>query len=153
VTRLHERIETTLPIEAAFAYVADFANSQEWDPGVASAERIGPGPVGLQTRYRLGVRLGRRVAPMEYRITVFDPPDRVVLVGEGSGVAAVDEIRFSRAGTGTLIDYVADIQLHGWLRLIQPFAGGAFKRIARDAADGMERTLAARAATTREDPS
>jgi carbon monoxide dehydrogenase subunit G len=90
---------------------------------------------------------------MEYRITVFDPPDRVVLVGEGSGVAAVDEIRFSRAGTGTLIDYVADIQLHGWLRLIQPFAGGAFKRIARDAADGMERTLAARAATTREDPS
>ncbi len=40
MTRLHERIKTTLPIEAAFDYVADFANAQEWDPGVASARRI-----------------------------------------------------------------------------------------------------------------
>jgi carbon monoxide dehydrogenase subunit G len=152
VTRLHERVETTLPIEAAFAYLADFANSQEWDPGVASAERIGSGSVGLGTRYRLGVRLGGRVAPMEYRISVFEPPDRVVLLGDGSGVAAVDEIRFFPTETGTRIEYVADIHLRGWLRLVQPFAGGAFKRIARDAADGMEQTLAARAAANRGDP-
>jgi len=51
-----------------------------------------------------------------------------------------------------LIDYVADIQLQGWLRLNQPFAGGAFKRNARDAADGKERTLAARAASDRHEP-
>ena len=39
---------------------------------------------------------GRRVAPMEYRISVFEPSTRVVLVGSGSGVSAVDEIRFER---------------------------------------------------------
>ena len=69
MTRLHERIQTPLTLEETFAYVADFANSQEWDPGVASAERLDDGPVGVGARYRLGVRLGRRVAPMEYRIT------------------------------------------------------------------------------------
>ena len=30
MTTLRERIETPLPIDETFAYVADFANSQEW---------------------------------------------------------------------------------------------------------------------------
>ena len=121
MTTLHERIETPLPIDDAFAYVADFANSQEWDPGVATAERIDAGPIGLGSRFRLGVRLGPRVAPMEYRISVFEPPTRVVLVGSGSGVSAVDEIRFERIAAATRVDYTADIRLGGVLRLVEPF--------------------------------
>lgn len=146
MTRLHERIETTLPIEAAFDYVADFANAQEWDPGVASARRVDDGPVAVGARYDLSVRMGGRVAPMEYRITNLDRPRRVVLVGAGSNVEAVDDIRFERSGDGAVIDYTADIRLGGLLRLAQPFLGRSFARIARDAAGGMERTLAARAA-------
>lgn len=146
MTRLTEQIETTLPIEDVFAFVADFANSRHWDPGVATSERIDAGPVGLGARYRLGVRMRGRVAPMEYRITTFEAPRRVVLTGEGSGVSAVDEIRFAPAGTGTRIDYTADIRLAGLMRLAQPFLGGAFAKIARDALDGMQRALEARAA-------
>jgi carbon monoxide dehydrogenase subunit G len=147
MTRLHEIIETALPIEDAFAFIADFANSQHWDPGVATSERIDAGPVELGARYRLGVRMRGRVAPMEYRITTFEAPRRVVLTGEGSGVSAVDEIRFEPAGNGTRIDYTADIRLGGWMRLVQPFVGGAFKKLARDAAGGMQRTLDVRAAS------
>jgi carbon monoxide dehydrogenase subunit G len=146
MTRLHERIETTLPIEAAFDYVADFANAQEWDPGVASAHRIDDGPVAVGARYDLGVRMGGRVAPMEYRIAELDRPRRVVLVGTGSNVDAVDDIRFERSGDRTRIDYTADIRLGGLLRVAQPFLGGSFAKVARDAAGGLERTLAARAA-------
>jgi carbon monoxide dehydrogenase subunit G len=152
VTTLNERIDTTLPIEAVFDYVADFANSEEWDPGVETAERLDEGPVGVGSRYRLGVQLGGRVAPMEYRVTEFDPPRRVVLVGEGSGVSAVDDIRFEPAGTGTRIDYTADIRLGGLLRLAQPFLGGAFANVARKAADGMRRTLAERARAGADEP-
>ena len=146
MTKLHERIETTLPIEEAFAFIADFANSSRWDPGVANSERIDAGPVGLGARYRLGVRMRGRVAPMEYRITTFEPPTRVVLTGEGSNVSAVDEIVFERTATGTAIDYTADIRLGGWMRLVQPFAGGAFEKIARDALGGMQKALDERAA-------
>lgn len=146
MTRLHERIETTLPIEAAFDYVADFANAQEWDPGVATARRSDDAPVAVGTRYDLGVRLGGRVAPMEYRITHLDRPRRVILVGTGSNVDAVDDIRFERSDAGTVINYAADIRLRGLLRLAQPFLGRSFAKIARDAAGGMQRTLAARAA-------
>ena len=35
--------------KTTFDYVADFANSQEWDPGVATAERLDDGPVGVGT--------------------------------------------------------------------------------------------------------
>ena len=97
-------------------------------------------------RYRLGVRMRGRVVPMEYRITAFEPPRRVVLHGSGSGVAAVDEIRFEPVGAGTRVLYTADIRLGGPMRLVQPFLGGAFAKIAHDALDGMRRALDARAA-------
>jgi len=139
--RLHGQIQTALAPEAAFDYVADFANSSHWDPGVVVSERIGEGPVGVGARYRLGVHLGRRVAPMEYRISVFDRPRRVVLIGTGSGVSAVDEIDFEPTGTGTRIDYSADIRLGGVLRLAQPFLGRAFATLGREALTGMQRTL------------
>ena len=146
MTRLHERIETTLPIDATFAFIADFANSMLWDPGVATSSRLDDGAVGLGSRYTLGVRMRGSVAPMEYRITTFEPPTRVVLTGSGSRVAAVDEIRFEPTPTGTLVDYTADIRLEGWLRLAQPFLGGSFRKIARDALGGMQRALDERAA-------
>jgi carbon monoxide dehydrogenase subunit G len=138
---LHELVDTALPPDRAFDFVADFANSARWDPGVAHSERVDPGPVGVGARYRLGIRMGGRVAPMEYRITTFEPGRRVVLEGSGSGVEAVDDIRFEPAASGTHIDYVADIRLRGWRRILEPFAGGAFARIGRDARDGMQRTL------------
>lgn len=147
MTRITEHIETPLAPAAAFAFIADFANAMHWDPGTVTSERIDDGPVELGARYRLGVRLGGRVAPMEYRISAFEPPHRVVLVGEGSGVSALDEIRFEPAGTGTRIDYTADIRLGGVLRLIQPFLGRAFAKLGRDALAGMQRALDARART------
>ena len=143
---LRERIETALPLDDAFAFVADFANSAQWDPGVASAERPDAGPLGVGASYRLGIRRGDRVVPMDYRVTAFEPLRRVVLAGRGSGVDAEDEIVFEATPTGTRIDYTADIRLRGVMRLATPFAGGALARIARDARDGMQRELDRRAA-------
>jgi carbon monoxide dehydrogenase subunit G len=141
MTTLRERIETRLPVGEAFAFVADFGNAAHWDPGVATSEQIGSGPLGVGTRYRLGVRMAGRVAPMEYRVTAFEPPHRVVLEGFGAGVVAVDDIRFEATPTGTRVDYLADIQLHGVMRLVQPFASESFARIAREAREGMQRAL------------
>ena len=63
------------------------------------------------------------------------------LTGSGSNISAVDEIRFEPAGEGTRIDYIADIRLGGWMRLVEPLAGGAFRKIAHDALAGMQRFL------------
>jgi len=146
MARLRETIATSLPVERAFAFVADFANSSTWDPGVAWSERLGEGPLAVGARYRLGVEVGGWVTPMEYRITELEAPRRVVLVGRGFGVAAVDEIEFQPTETGSQIDYTADIRLTGLFRLLEPFAGRAFARIAHEARRGMQESLDALAA-------
>ena len=79
---------------------------------------------------------------MTYQVAALERPRRVLLVGTGSGVDAVDEIVFEPAGSGTRIRYMADIRLSGLLRLVQPLLSGVFARIGRDAAAGMHRTLA-----------
>ena len=138
---LREQIETALGIEDAFAFVADFGNAARWDPGVATSEPVDARPTGVGSRYRLGIRMAGRVTPMEYEITRFEAPGRVVLAGHGSGVRAVDDIAFASTPTGTRIEYVADIHLEGLFRLVEPLAGGSFRRIAENARDGMQRTL------------
>ena len=150
MTRIHERLTTDLPIEATYDFIANFANSHAWDPGTAWSRRTGTGdgPIAVGTTFELGVRMGGRVAPMTYRITHFERPSRVVLEGEGANVKAVDDIRFTAAPDGTIVDYTADIRLEGWMRLVRPFVGGTLARIGRDAAAGMTRTLIARAKAT-----
>ena len=141
MTRIHERIHADLPIEAAFDYIADFANAATWDPNTAAAQRLDDGPVGRDARYRVDVRIGNRTTSMTYRISEFDRPRRVVLVGEGEGVSSVDDIRFERSGSGTAVNYAADIRLGGLLRFVQPFLGSRFEKLGKDAAAGMTREL------------
>jgi uncharacterized protein YndB with AHSA1/START domain len=141
MTRIAETIETGLSPETAFAYVADFAHQAEWDPNTRSSRRTDEGPLGRGARFALEVAVGGRTAPMEYRITEFDPPHRVVLVGEGSGVWSSDEISFTPLPDGSRIEYVAEIRLQGLLGLIQPLLGRAFAKIGRGAADGMRSAL------------
>ena len=141
MTILREELHTTLPRERAFAFVADFANAERWDPGTATSERVGDGPVGVGARYRLGVRAAGRVVPMDYVVTTYEPSERVVLRGTGRGIWATDEIRFTDVAGGTHIEYLADIRLTGLLRPAGWLAGPALRRVGQEARTGMERTL------------
>lgn len=141
MTKLVEHIETPLAREAAFRYVADFARQAEWDPNTVASRRIDEGELGVGARFALEVRMGRRVVPMEYRITEWQAPSRVVLVGEGSGVWTQDSITFADAGEGTRVEYVAEIRLSGLLGMIQPLLGRAIAGIVQGGATGMKREL------------
>ena len=146
MTTLRETIQTPLAIEAAFAYVADFANSQEWDPGVASSDRVDGGPVAVGARYRLQVTFNGRTLPMTYTVTEYDPPTHVILHGSGSRIEAIDRIDFASAPDGgTRLTYQADLRLGGILRLAEPFLGRAFDGIGKRAVAGMQRELDRRA--------
>lgn len=135
--RLHEVIEVGRPIEEAFAFVADFANAQRWDPTVQRSERVG-GPEGVGARYRLAIRFHGRDLVMTYTVVDLDPPRRVVLAGASSTVKARDDISFEvTASGGTRITYRADLSMRHVLRVLEPRQRAAFEEMGRDALAGM----------------
>jgi len=138
---LKEILEVARPLDEVFAFVGDFANTKDWDPGVADSRKVTDGPIGVGTRYAVDVVFNGRKLPMTYEVTAWDPPNRVVLKGEGSRVTAVDEIRFEATPAGTRIRYSADLRLKGFLKLVEPFMGKRLDQTGKDAMAGMRRAL------------
>jgi hypothetical protein len=128
--------------EVAFRYLSDFANAAEWDPGVASGERLTDQPIGPGSRFRLMCRFLGRQIPFEYRITAFEAPSRVVFVADQGRISSIDEIRFVAVDGGTSVTYDANLRLKGPPGpLMDPLIALAFRRIGERAAAGLRREL------------
>ena len=107
---LEETVDVTAPPDAAFAYLADFANVRRWDPSVLTARQTSSGRPREGTRYRLKLLFGVRPVPMEYRITALEAPRRLVLEGAGASFNAEDRITLTPLENGTRVHYRADIR-------------------------------------------
>ena len=145
MTKLHETLDTTSRPRGCLRLHRRLEPAGGVGPqhDVCVAHRGGGPEVGA--RYALDVKMGRRSVPMEYRITELVAPERLVLVGEGSGIWTEDIITFTETETGTRVDYEAEIKLSGLLGLVQPLLGRAFDGIGKGAVSGMKRELDARA--------
>ncbi len=100
--------------------------------------------MGEGTSFEVAATFMGRTVPMDYRITVYEPPRRVVLAGEGATVAAVDDIRFEPEAGGTRISYRADFTLRGAARWAGPLLRPAFRRLGAKSMQGLERALGGR---------
>jgi carbon monoxide dehydrogenase subunit G len=138
-------LETERAREELFTYLSDFSTTQEWDPGVVSAERVNGSPVQEGAEFRLVAEfLGRRT-PITYRIIEYDPPHAVTFLGENERVTSRDRITFETLGRGTRITYDAALELKGVLKVVDPLLGLAFKRVGDRALGGLRRKLASSA--------
>ncbi len=128
--------------QACFDHVADFTTTADWDPGITSARRLDDGPIGLGSRFEVGVRLGLVSVPFVYEITAFEPGERVVLTTHGPAHHGVDDVRFApRNAGGTEVQWNAEFRVRGPGRLIDPALGVGFRRVAKAAVAGLENAL------------
>ncbi|MFO1324383.1 MAG: SDR family NAD(P)-dependent oxidoreductase [Burkholderiales bacterium] len=141
--RLHETLDVPRPIDDVFAYVGNFANAAQWDPGVAESHKASPGPVAVGTQFDLRVRFGPRSIPMTYVVREYAPPSRIVLEGRSDSVHALDAIAFAPTAEGTRITYTVDISLQGALRHAERWLGGTLDRVGKNAMRGMQAALTA----------
>lgn len=139
----HYRTSVTTPRrpEDAFEYMATFENVAQWDPGVVDAEPLDTGGPNVGRRVRVIVSPAGRRLPLEYRITEIEPPHRVLLVAETSGIRSVDEITVEPSRGGATVTYDANLELLGPLRLFNPLLAVVFKRVGDRAAAGLRRKL------------
>jgi NAD(P)-dependent dehydrogenase (short-subunit alcohol dehydrogenase family)/carbon monoxide dehydrogenase subunit G len=141
VIRLQETIEVNRPLADVFQYTSEFSNVEQWDPGVASATRLNPGPLGVGSEYRVLVKLGPRRLPMHYTITRYEPPSRVVLEGKSTTVNALDDIRFEPTATGTRIVYTADLSFQGWFSYAESLLKSRLDGVGKAAIAGLRQVL------------
>lgn len=141
MTTITEIVETRLPIDQAFEYIANFENIVAWDPGVTAAARVSETQRGVGSEYALELQYGGSPLSMVYRVVEWDAPHLVVLEGDGDRSSAVDRISLLEIPLGTRVVYEADIRLKGIFRLAQPFLGGLFRGIGEGAREGLDARL------------
>jgi hypothetical protein len=134
-------IESTRTPCEAFDYLAEFSRAAEWDPNVKEGSRLTSGPVGHGSTFRIVSSFLGRSVPLQYRVTAFESPRRVVLEADNFAIRSVDEITFEPNGDGSRITYRADLRLKGLLRLADPMLAAAFRRLGDRAASGLRREL------------
>ena len=149
MARFVDAIDLPIPIEAAFEDLADFSNTALWDPGVTRAVRLDDGPVRLGSRFEVHFRSFGRTEKLEYRITRFEPPTRIVLRGGGTSMRLFDDISFSPRPGGTRVTYEVRVSPGGLLRFADPLLDLALPFITGPAVEGLRERgkLLARAAS------
>jgi hypothetical protein len=143
MARITERLASPATPEVAFDSLADFTTTAEWDPGIAAAERLDDGPIGLGSRFKVRSRLGVVTVPLVYEITHYERPDRLVLSTEGPIHRGEDDVRFATGPDGgTVVTWTAMFAMRGPIgRLIDPGLSIGFRRVGKAAIAGLERFL------------
>lgn len=141
MTTISKSVFVARPADEVFAYLADFSNTAEWDPGVVEAHRTSSGPVGFGSTFDLVTLFRGRRVPVSYEVTAYEPSNRVVLVGRNKSFVGTDDIGVSREGSGTRVTWNAEFQMKGLAKLLQPFLSGVFEKLSAEAMDGLDAKL------------
>lgn len=140
--KISRTVETDADPAAVFAYLSDFSNTTEWDPGTIETTRVA-GDGGVGTVYRNVSEFNGNRSELTYETVELVPDRRIALKGEGKVVHADDLMELSPTdGGGTRVDYTADIRFKGALKLAEPFLGKAFKKLGDEAEEGLREALA-----------
>ncbi|GAA2796083.1 SRPBCC family protein [Kitasatospora paracochleata] len=139
---VERRITIERPVGEVLAYLADFGNTPEWDPGTESCTRIDSGPVAEGATWLNVSRFRSRQTRLTYRLERYDQ-DRLVFVGENRTVTATDDITLRASQAGTVVVYRATLRFNGLARLAGPFVRPTFEDLADRVAERLPRVLVA----------
>lgn len=129
MTVLHESIVIDRPVEAVFAYVANFVTCAEWDSTAVSSVRLDDGPLGVGSEFDVVCKVGLSKIKLRYQVTVFDAPNKIVLVGVGSLFTVEDVITISPDGDATRLTYTATFTYKFGLGKLAPAIESGLKKM------------------------
>jgi hypothetical protein len=136
-------VESPWEREAAFDYLADFANIADWDPGVARARPLSDEALAVGARFEVVSSFLGREIPLVYETIEIDRPRRVLLRAESGTVVSLDEMSFDlRPGGGTIVTYDARLTAKGAFRPFAPLLGLMLRRLGDAARDGLRERIA-----------
>lgn len=138
---LHEKIDVNRPVAEAFAYVADFRTTEQWDSTVISARKLSGGPIGAGTLFEVVCRQPLGSVTLAYTLTHHEPGALLRLHGSSRFFEVDDEIRFTGTATGTRIDYRATFTFQKPLAAIAARFQDGLERMGHESVQGLKRAL------------
>jgi carbon monoxide dehydrogenase subunit G len=129
VIRIELPVEVARPVQDVFAYVTDLERLSEWQPNVISVTRETEGPLRQGTRLREVRRgpFGRNVEAI-VEVSAYEP-DRRFDLRIVSGPLPIDgSHEFHGTDGGTRVDFVAQGQPAGVLRIAEPLLARVLRR-------------------------
>ncbi|MDT9593174.1 SRPBCC family protein [Nocardioides zeae] len=126
--------------DALRAYLADFSNAEQWDPGTVRCTPRTPGqPVQVGAQWDNTSKLAGIETDLVYElVTLAD--DHVVLRGENESATAEDDLHLRDLGGGrTELTYHATITFKGIKKIADPAAKLLFTKVADEVVENLTR--------------
>ncbi|MGW4397419.1 SRPBCC family protein [Amycolatopsis nivea] len=117
--------------DAVLAYLADFGNAEEWDPGTESCVRNDDGPVRVGSSWHNTSKIAGITTELTYTLERFDA-DRVVLVGRNDTATSTETIEVAADGTGSRVIYTNELRFNGLAKLAAPLGKAVFEKLGND---------------------
>ena len=139
---VERRVEVNKPVRVVFAFLSDFTNTTQWDPGTVRTTRVDSGPLGVGAKFRNVSKFRSRETELDYELVRLEPPRHLTFTGTNKTVVATDDLSFapSRADA-TLITYRAQFSFKGFYRLTEPFLRKGFEPIADETIASLKAVL------------
>lgn len=138
-------ISSTWDRPRAFAFMSDFSNARDWDPGVAAARRVGGDHGGdsveVGSAFDLDVVFAGRTMTLRYQVVTMEPGRCVVFKASTDRLESVDTLTFQDRAGGTDVTYDALLTFKGIAALANPVLGLGFKRVGDRARDSLRDVL------------
>jgi carbon monoxide dehydrogenase subunit G len=139
--KLQRSVETAAAPAVVFAYLSDFTNTNEWDPGTVRTERMS-GDGGVGTTYQNTSSFMGRETELTYEVVTHQPDSTFALRGENKSVVANDTMEIAPLGEGSRVTYTADFEFKGVGKLVAPLLKPALKKLGDEAEAGLREALA-----------
>ena len=137
-------ISRTFTVETApptvLAYLEDFANAEEWDPGTEECRRLDEGPVQVGSRWHNRSKIAGVSTELVYELVELSD-SRLRFRGENETARTIDTIDVVPSGAGSEITYEAEIELKGAAKVATPVVKVVFEKIGSDTEDDMTTVL------------
>lgn len=136
----HRVFTTPTPPDVVYAFLSDFANAEQWDPGTVECSRV-DGDGGVGTTYRnVSSFLGRQTE-LVYVATELEPPTLVHFVGTNDQFTGHDKISMRASGAGTEVTYDAQFEFKGAAKVAIPLVAVYLPLLAKKTIAQLSRTL------------
>lgn len=126
--RLKEEIIVNRPVEEVFAFLSTLENIPKWQSALSS-HVISQGPMRVGTKFEESFKMMGRTVDVVCEITEFERSQKIGWESASSQIIDFESrFLFDPAGSGTRVRFEGGSALKGLWRLVEPLAGGEFRR-------------------------